>query len=360
MLRSSSSIAMAVTATVLLVAPPIARSAIILGGDFGGANLTPNNGDILSGVFTNVGAFSVSAGTTVFVQSNTALSIAANTISILGTLDGSGAGFAGGAAVANGGAGSGNPGGGTGGGGGGLFGPSVHGSGGGGGGYGGNGGDSASVFGSGPPPALGGASYGDATSSAVQQGSGGGGGAPYNTSAGGASGAGGSGGGSISLFGSTIDLGPLGSILASGFNGTDGVPYGTRVATSAGGGGSGGGVLLDGLLSLDGLIDVSGGDGGNGSTQLFGSGGGGGAGGRIKLFGVAGSTFGAGFSFDIAGGVGGNYASDYDEIPSTPGAIGSYSYIESEGVVPEPASLAVWSGIAAFAGFGVWRKRRAA
>lgn len=31
-----------------------------------------------------------------------------------------------------------------------------------------------------------------------------------------------------------------------------------------------------------------------------------------------------------------------------------------DGVVPEPASLAVWSGIAALACFGVWRKRRTA
>lgn len=32
--------------------------------------------------------------------------------------------------------------------------------------------------------------------------------------------------------------------------------------------------------------------------------------------------------------------------------------VADDGTVPEPASLAVWSGIAAFAVFGVWRKRR--
>ena len=49
----------------------------IFGANYGGANLTPANGDVLSGTFTNVGQFLVSGGTTVFEASGVALSAVA-------------------------------------------------------------------------------------------------------------------------------------------------------------------------------------------------------------------------------------------------------------------------------------------
>ena len=83
----------AASAVIALSAP--SKAAVIVGGDFGGADLVVNNGDILQGTFTNVGNFTVGAGNTVFVAGGIALSIAANSIQIDGTLDGTGAGFAG-------------------------------------------------------------------------------------------------------------------------------------------------------------------------------------------------------------------------------------------------------------------------
>ena len=77
-----------------------AGAVTINGGNYNGANLTPANGDVLNGVFTNVGTFTVPAGAVVYVQTGVALEIHAQNITILGTLDGSGRGSAGGAPVA--------------------------------------------------------------------------------------------------------------------------------------------------------------------------------------------------------------------------------------------------------------------
>lgn len=178
------------------VSPPL-LAAVIVGGDLGGGDLLPANGDILSGTFTNVGTFKIAAGDIIFVDPGVPLSIQAALIDIDGTLDGSGAGFAGGASVVN--AGNcvatgtvtGNPGAGAGGGGGGTFGCNIHGSGGSGGGHGGSGGNSASWFGSNPPPVPGGSTVGDATSVSIDQGSGGGSGSRYSGFYPGSSGAGG-------------------------------------------------------------------------------------------------------------------------------------------------------------------------
>lgn len=327
--------------TAGLAAAPASQAALIVGGNYGGANLNLNNGDILSGTFTNIGTLSIGAGVTVFVDSGAILSVSAGSINIAGTLNGTGAGFAGGAAVANLGVDclvgqNGNVGGGPGGGGGGHFGPCVHGSGGGGGGYGGAGGRSSSAFGL--PAVAGGAAYGDASSATVAMGSGGGSGAPYNLSSG-SSGQGGSGGGAISLAAAVIQL--TGAILVDGVDGGNGVAAGT--STAAGGGGSGGSILLNGQLDLNGLLSAAGGDGGDGGTTGLASGGGGGSGGRIKLFGPA--SFGANFAYDVTGGSGGSYFTSAFftvDAPSAAGAAGTYNYDTARVPEPEPVpALAV-------------------
>src|SRR5947209_12402423 len=76
--------------------------SIIMGADYGGANLLPQNGDVLEGTFTHVGTFLVAPNTTVYVEPGTPLSVSANAIRIDGTLDGDGAGYAGGAHGLNG------------------------------------------------------------------------------------------------------------------------------------------------------------------------------------------------------------------------------------------------------------------
>ena len=108
--------------------------ATIVGGDFAGADLTPANGDTLQGMFTNVGTFHVPVGATVFVDSGVPLEVHAGLSEIFGTLDATGAGFAGGAAVPNvsvsppDGTVTGMPGSGLGGGSGGKYGNQIHGS----------------------------------------------------------------------------------------------------------------------------------------------------------------------------------------------------------------------------------------
>lgn len=327
------------------LAPSAASAALISGGNFGGADLTPSDGDILSGTFTNVGTFTLTPGTTVFIDQGTELSIAASQINIFGILDGTGAGFAGGPSVPN------SPGGGTGdqgginglgpgggtGGMGGLIGSFVHGTGGGGGGYGGAGGRSAPTLSS-PPTAAGGLAYGDATSFDISMGSGGGSGSKYTQpNLTGASGAGGAGGGAVSLFG-TINLG--GSILVDGDNGL----LGARINSASGGGGAGGGVLLSGTLLLDGLISATGGNGGSGNNGGFPSAGGGGGGGRIKLFGS--SLLGSNFAFDVSGGNGGPGRGGVSE----PGANGTFFNNTVPVNVPEPTSTL---GLLIFSAIGI-------
>ena len=62
--------------------------ALIVGGDYQGADLLPANGDVLSGTFTNVGRFEIDAGETVLVQPGTLLSVQAQNVLIDGVLNG--------------------------------------------------------------------------------------------------------------------------------------------------------------------------------------------------------------------------------------------------------------------------------
>ena len=61
-------------------------ASLITGTDWNGMDLVPSNGDILSGVFTDVRLFQISAGD--IVAFGPQLDIFANSISIYGTLDG--------------------------------------------------------------------------------------------------------------------------------------------------------------------------------------------------------------------------------------------------------------------------------
>jgi len=181
----------------LLPLPPAAGAATIEGRDLGGQNLicgpgstandsipcSPN--DVLSGVFTNVGLFQINSGTTVFVTPGVSLVIFASTISINGTLNGSGRGEVGGI--------GGDPGqpGGDGDGRGPGIGAYTE-MGGGGGGYGGAGGDGSGTDG---VLAIGGDTYDDTvlpvSAGSLSQGSGGGGGGGSGEQTGGSGGQGG-------------------------------------------------------------------------------------------------------------------------------------------------------------------------
>lgn len=257
-----------------------AKSTIITGSNYGGANLTPSNGDTLSGVFTNVGTFYIQSGYTVYVNPGVSLSVSAVTITIDGTLNGNGAGYGGGAIVST--ISNGNSGLGSGGGEGGFLGNCVHGTGGGGGAYGGNGGHSSRAGGvltTPANPAAGGTAYGNNNIlSSIFMGSGGGSGAGYCVKYGsGYDGAGGNGGAAIELISSgSTDI--SGSILA---NGTDGA---FNPSGGAGGGGAGGGININAAIgSVTGTLSANGGNGGNANTAGIGQSGGGGGGGRIKL-----------------------------------------------------------------------------
>ncbi len=271
--------------------PSIVTLATIPGRDMGGQDLIPGDGDVLSGTFTNVRNFIVAAGTTVRVAPGVPLSVSAASITIAGTLDGSGAGYPGGAVnpVSSG---DGYPGAGPGGGGGGKFDPCIHGPGGGGGGHGGKGGAGGMTL-STPAEAPGGAANGSATPPGNLMGSGGGSAGNHcnYTPISGRGGAGGAGGGAITLSAPSITV--SGSVVADGGDGRMGIPtvtifngqeYPSRV--SGGAGGAGGGIWLNGGLNLTGLLSARGGAGGDAyPAKGYGTGGGGGGGGRIKLSG---------------------------------------------------------------------------
>lgn len=327
--------------------PERLEAAIIDGGDFGGNNLTPEDGDILFGTFTNVGLFHIIAGRTVYVAQGVPLSITADQHQIDGTLDGTGRGHLGGDSVQNAlfsdifdcfnanGTTRGNSGSDDGGGTGGSFGCRFSGSGGGGGGYGGAGGQSGSADGNVAPPASGGAENGNESAMSIEMGSGGGSGSDYDADDGN-SGAGGRGGGKISLFGQII-LTSTGKIIANGAKGQPGLSPLTlsTIGTAAGGGGSGGGILLvndtNDASELDGELIATGGLGGllgelpGGIAPHFGSGGGGGGGGRIKYFGP--TEFGTNFKCIVSGANGGVFAEDPISSPNptqaTPGGDGT-------------------------------------
>jgi len=256
--------------------------ALVLGGDFGGADLVVSDGDVLSGTFTNVGTFRVPIGVTAYVDQGVALNVHASAIEIEGRLDGVGRGYAGGAARDLRGV-HGIAGNGPGGGARGVMGPILHGTGGGGGGHGGGGGAGLALpF---PFAATGGAVY-DLEPDRIDMGSGGGGGANHATAAFGLGGAGGYGGAAI-LF-DAPDIVVKGEVAVDGTDGEPGVPGGGDARASGGGGGAGGGILLKGALTCGDAALLSA-DGGRGANVIgsigWGTGGGGGAGGRVKLVG---------------------------------------------------------------------------
>lgn len=267
-----------------LALPAPAGAATIAGRDMGGQNLICGPGDaandslpcspndVLRGVFTNVGLFQINAGTSVFVAPAIPFVVFASTISIYGTLNGSGRGEVGGI--------GGDPGqpGGDGDGRGPGIGAYTD-MGGGGGAYGGDGGDGSGTDGL---LGIGGDAYDDpalpVSTGSIFPGSGGGGGGGSGDQTGGS---GGQGGAAIYLEASSFTL--TGTIFARGVPGGNS----TRPA-DAGGGGAGGGLLLRCMGSADvgGTINASGGKGGDaaslGSNPAYPGGGGGG--GRVKIF----------------------------------------------------------------------------
>ncbi|NUM51859.1 MAG: T9SS type A sorting domain-containing protein [Flavobacteriales bacterium] len=263
--------------------PLISFATVINGGNYNGNNLIPNNGDTLSGTFTNVGNFHVQNGVTVYVFPGTILSVSAQCINVEGTIMGNGAGYIGGPVNPNFSA-TGITGSGPGGGEGGFHGPCVHGTGGGGGAYGGNGGNSSKHNISSPPlPAMGGTAYGTLGLPAIDMGSGGGSGATHCSGAGyGLSGAGGNGGGAIELI-SSNSVFVTGAIYANGMNGITG--QAETYGGTGGGAGAGGGINISGTAGyVTGILQANGGNGGDGGAGgPYAQAGGGGGGGRIKL-----------------------------------------------------------------------------
>lgn len=285
----------AIVASFLCLAAGSSSSAVVVGTDFGGANLILGNGDVLQGSFTNVGNFVIPFGATVYVANGTALSVAAQQVTVAGWLSGMGAGYAGGLHGQSGLAGQG-----AGGGAGGAFGAYVHSSGGAGGGGAGAGGNGGSSLGSSPGTAAGG------VANAALMGSGGGAAGDQGGGHTGVGGNGGAGGGAISIH-AAVALHLTGGISAAGRDGLQGVAGSYPV--SGGGGGAGGTIdLFSAFLNLDGALDASGGDGADyiGSpvySSAYGNGGGGGGGGRILLAGQA--SFGTQYQADVAGGAAG-------------------------------------------------------
>ena len=224
------------------------------GGDHEGEDWTPADTTVVAGIHWNIGTFTVTTGYTITVSTGVEFEVHADTVSVVGTIDGNAKGFAGNAQAA---------GSGPGGGGEGTYG-ATNGSGGGGGGYGGAGG----VGGQGSQGTAGaaGAQNGTANTPIVNMGSGGGGSHSETDY-------GGRGGGSVFLTGEDITI--SGTITCNGGNG-GGYSYGGC------GGGAGGGILFFGdAVTISGTLSVNGGNGGNADS---GGGGGGGGGGRMKVF----------------------------------------------------------------------------
>lgn len=227
------------------------------GGDHEGEDWTPADTTVVAGIHWNIGTFTVTTGYTITVSTGVELEVHADTISVVGTIDGNSKGFIGGVNESNGT--------GPGGGGGGDY-VSTNGSGGGGGGYGGAGG----VGGQGlqGTPGAGGSQNGTTNTPLINMGSGGGGAAESEGKYGGR------GGGSVFLTGEDISV--TGTITCNGGNGANNT-------FGAAGGGSGGGILFFGdNVVLSGTLSAIGGEGGDAGASS-GSGGGGG-GGRVKAF----------------------------------------------------------------------------
>ena len=296
-----------------------ALKALVVGHDFGGADLVVANGDVLSGVFTNVGRFVVPAGVTAYVDQGVALYVYADEIDIAGTLNGAGRGYAGGISQDLRGA-QGVSGSGPGGGARGMMGPVVHATGGGGGGHGSTGGAGMTLVL--PLTAPGGDAY-DFEPDAIKPGSGGGSGANHAIAGFGRGGAGGAGGAGIYLEAETVDL--KGNLVVDGSDGSQGSPGSSPLAVSGGGGGSGGGVLIRGAFtcSQSAVISARGGIGADVVGGIgWGTGGGGGAGGRVKFIG-AGNP--ANCAIDLEGGQAGTGTPGtfMPALPGGPGGIGA-------------------------------------
>ncbi len=270
------------------------------GGDHGGADYTPGAGVEIGGVHTNVGNFVIPLGQTNPVRMNQAspggntFDISAATITIAGTLDGSGRGFGGGAGGCADGcdAGTATAFGGVGGSGGDGGANNDDGAGsdaGGGGGGGPNGlpGDDgpAVPFLSAAGTAAGGGAGGGAAAALGGTGFGGGGGGGGNCFGGGGGGGGGGSGGANAV---AANAGAAGQGAAAGAGGASGGACGT---TTAGGNGGYASPGINGDTTTDTSFLVGSGGGGGGGfgsgacgACAGGGGGGGGAGGaRIAL-----------------------------------------------------------------------------
>lgn len=237
------------------------------------------------------GNVNIPSGVTINASGNLPFEIVASgSLSLAGTINGSGTSAvrgttttatAGGPGGGSGGATTGDAGGGAGGGG--SNSNAENGAGGGGfGGAGAPGGVDSGTAG------AGGDVYGN-LNTALQGGSGGGGGGSTP---------GGAGGGAVELAGSSVTIASGGQVLMNGGVGDTGTG-------GASGGGSGGGIILNGnSVSVNGTLSVAGGDGGAGGCCGDGGGGGGGqiAYQAASLF-VTGTT-------DIAGGASGAHSSD--------------------------------------------------
>jgi hypothetical protein len=284
-----------------------ASGTVIPGGDYAGADLTPADGATLSGAFTNVGKFTIAAGTHVYVASGIPLSIGAGSVDIEGVLDATGAGYAGGSLIwyaTN--FQPGQPGAGFGGGLGSGFGGCHQSAGGGGGGNGGRGGGGGQVIQT-TPEALGGFNYGVGLSFLNNNSALGSGGGSAGTQCFGLYnvllGVGGAGGGAIAVV-APGDFVVNGSLIADGAAGVSGAApplcceFDDGFNTSGGGGGSGGGVFLSGHLTFGpaAVLSAKGGAGGAiipalPKVKTSGWGwaipGGGGGGGHVGLYGCA-------------------------------------------------------------------------
>lgn len=249
------------------------------GGDHEGADWTPADTTVIAGTHYNISTFTVTNGYTINIDTGNELEVGADTISIVGTIDGNEDGSAGGVNESNGY--------GAGGGGGGDY-VSTEGSGGGGGGYGGAGGQGGT--GSQGTPGAGGAQNGTTNTTAITMGSGGGGAAGIGGDYGGR------GGGSVYLAAEDITV--SGTITCNG-------GIGDNYTFGAAGGGAGGGILLFGdAVIVSGTLSANGGVGGVAGSNS-GSGGGGG-GGRVKIFYRTINTAGSTITVTAgAGGVGG-------------------------------------------------------
>jgi hypothetical protein len=325
----------------LLLAAVPAGAATLSGADYAGGDLAPSNGDILSGVFTGVGQFSIPAGATVYIAAGVQLSVYAATITIAGTLDASGRGALGGAGGATGSAGQAGFGGGpsaTGGGGAG-----ASGKGGGGGAYGAAGGTGGGTGGGSAGAAYG--STGTAVSTPlsaddVYQGSGGGGGGGSGSTTGGS---GAAGGGAIYLEASSVTL--TGAVLLQGATAAA-VTGGGLSNPGSGGGGSGGGLLIRALgdMTLSGAdLDANGGSGGNVADPLSNTvyPGAGGGGGRVKVFSRS-ATF-TNVTFSTAAGLPGGTGGFTSPIGTPKPAFGSTGTVTFGTIASAPSALAVAS-----------------